>query len=90
MNKSNYGYHMKGSKMRTIMAKWTKNFIYEIPQFSSKIHSYNGVPLGDSENDNRGQIMKTRFLFCKWAMKQAIVAIMTTPVPRIALKIAVL
>ena len=62
MNKSHYGYHMKGSKMRTIMAKETKNFLIRIPRFSSKIHSYNGVPLGDSKNDNRGQIMKTRFL----------------------------
>ena len=33
-----------------------------IPRFSSKDHSYRGAPLGDSENDNRGQMMKTRFL----------------------------
>ena len=58
---ANYGYHMKGSNMLTIMAYHNETFTRQIPRFSSKEQTYNGVPLGDAEHDNRGQIMKTMF-----------------------------
>ena len=66
MMDSNYGYHMKGSNMRTIMAYENKNHEQRIPRFSSKDQAYCGVPLGDSRHDNRGQIMKTRFQVSKY------------------------
>ena len=62
MDNSNFGYHMIGSNMRTIMANHNVNYFHDIPRFSSKDQTYNGVPLGDSLNDNRSQIIKTRFL----------------------------
>ena len=59
---SNYGYHMKGSQMHTIMAYGNDNYTNRIPRFSSKDHTYEGVSLGNAENDNRSQIMRNRFL----------------------------
>ena len=52
-NAYNYGYLMKGSKMRTIMAYPATGFSRWISAFSSKELKYKGVPLGNSKNDNR-------------------------------------
>ena len=41
----------------------------KIPRFSSKYHTYYGARLGDSQNDNRGQIMKSRFLVSQYGDK---------------------
>ena len=59
---SNYGYLMRGSHMRTIMAYWSYGYNRRVPRFSSRDLRYEGVPLGDSKHDNRNQIIKTRFL----------------------------
>ena len=59
---SNHGYRMKRSRMFTIMASHNDNYTKCIPRFSSKDRTYKGVPLGNAENDNRSQIMRTRFL----------------------------
>ena len=59
---SNYGYLLKGSNLATIMAYNNKKHNVKIPHFSSKEHTYNGMPLGDSWNDNRSQIVRARFL----------------------------
>ena len=40
-----------------------------IARFSSRDRSYDGVPLGDSRNDNRGQIMRARFLVSQFGEK---------------------
>ena len=58
---SNFGYHM-GGYMRTIMAYRGAGYSHRIPRFSSKDNKYLGVALGDSRNDNRNQIIRTRFL----------------------------
>ena len=63
---SNFGYLVKGSNMYTIMAYRNKNHDHWIPRFSSKDKMYRGFPLGDSQNDNRGQIIKTRFQVSKF------------------------
>ena len=44
------------------MASPNENYSYWIPRFSSKDRTYMGIPLGDSQNDNRGQIIRNRFL----------------------------
>ena len=59
---SNHGYHMKGSNMCTIMAYPNSTYPKNTMWFSSKDLTYKGVPLGDSQHDNRSQMIKTRFL----------------------------
>ena len=66
---SNYGFHIKGSNMTTIMAYQNKTHIKHIARFSSKDHTYKGLPLGNAKNDNRGQIIKTRFLVSQRSWK---------------------
>ena len=55
---SNYGYHIEGSHMCTIMAYRNNNYPKRIPRFSSLDHRYKGLPLGGSKNDNRSQIIQ--------------------------------
>ena len=69
---SNYGFHMEGSRTRTIMAYPRPSAyrgIENIARFSSRDRSYDGVPLGDSRNDNRGQIIRARFLISMFGEK---------------------
>ena len=60
--KSNCGTLVKGSNMLTIMSYLTFIHNQRIPYFSSKDLKYQGFRLGDDEHDNRGHIMKARFL----------------------------
>ena len=48
--------------MCTIMAYPSMDHHRRIPRFSSKKHVYEGVPLGDSESDNRSQMIRARFV----------------------------
>ena len=60
---SNYGYLLEGSTMKTIMAAGNSEEDYHtIPYFSSRVFQYKGIQLGDQDNDNRNQIIQTRFL----------------------------
>ena len=41
----------------------------KIARFSSKDKTFEGMPLGDAQHDNRSQIMKTRFLISQRSKK---------------------
>ena len=59
---SNYGKLLRGTNMATIMAYPTKTNDKQIPYFSSNHRRFRGIKLGDYYNDNRMQIIKTRFM----------------------------
>ena len=60
-NDTGYGYLVNGTKYRTTMAYPTDSNIW-IPYFSSKDLTYEGVPIGDADNDNRAKLIQNRFL----------------------------
>ena len=62
-NETGYGYLVEGTRYRTTMAYQT-TFVNDvwIPYFSSKDLTYEGVPIGDADNDNRAKLIENRFL----------------------------
>ena len=62
-NTTHYGYLVKGTNYRTIMAYDTheQNNV-RIPFFSSKDITYDGLKIGDAQNDNRRTLRQNRFL----------------------------
>ena len=58
---TNFGYLIKGSNMITVMAYSNNEDSVRIGRFSSCDQKYQGFSLGDLNNDNRMQIIKTRF-----------------------------
>ena len=51
-NKTSYGYLINGTKYFTTMAYKTEQHDVWIPYFSSMNMTYNGLPIGDAQNDN--------------------------------------
>ena len=61
-NETGYGYLVEGTRYYTTMAYPTQSNNVLIPYFSSKDLTYEGLPIGDAENDNRAKLIQNRFL----------------------------
>ena len=61
-NETGYGYLVEGTRYYTTMAYGSASNDVWIPYFSSKDLTYEGLPIGDAENDNRAKLIQNRFL----------------------------
>ena len=61
-NKSSYGLLIEGTRYRTTMAYHTEKHDVWIPFFTNKNLKYDGLPIGDEENDNAKTLVHNRYL----------------------------